>query len=60
LFFLILIIPKEELLLFKELFGKGEFLMVIGVTVPFEKILEDHTYAETGQKNGNLGIKVVA
>jgi len=60
LFFLILIIPKEELLLFKELFGKGEFLMVIGVTVPFEKILEDHTYVETGQKNGNLGIKVVA
>ena len=34
--------------------------MVIGVTVPFEKNLEDHTYVETEQKNRNEGIKVVA
>jgi NADPH:quinone reductase-like Zn-dependent oxidoreductase len=51
-------IKKEDLIFFKELAEKGEFKPVIDRTYNLDQIVEAYKYVETGQKTGNVVIKV--
>jgi NADPH:quinone reductase-like Zn-dependent oxidoreductase len=51
-------ISKEDLIYFKELAENGQFKPVIDSVFNFEDIVGAHRYAESGQKTGNLVVKV--
>lgn len=52
------IITKEQVALFKELAEKGLYKPVIDRYYPIEKIREAFNYVETGQKIGNVVIRI--
>lgn len=51
-------ISKQDLVLFKELAEKGEFKPVIDRSYTLETIIEAYKYVESGQKTGNVIVKV--
>jgi NADPH:quinone reductase-like Zn-dependent oxidoreductase len=52
-------INKEDVNFFKTLYEKGEFKPVIDRYYTLEQIVEAYKYVESGQKTGNVVIKVV-
>lgn len=51
-------ISKQDLVFFKELAEKGEFKPVIDRSFTLETIVEAYKYVESGQKTGNVIVKV--
>lgn len=52
-------ISKDDVLFIKKLIQQGEFKPVIDRTYKMEQILEAYKYVETGQKTGNVVLKIV-
>jgi NADPH:quinone reductase-like Zn-dependent oxidoreductase len=52
-------ITKEDVLFFKNLAETGKFKPVIDRTYKFEEVVEATRYVESGQKTGNVVIKIV-
>jgi D-arabinose 1-dehydrogenase-like Zn-dependent alcohol dehydrogenase len=51
-------ISKEDVIFLKDLAEKGEYKPVIDRYYQLEQIVEAYKYVETGQKTGNVVIKV--
>jgi len=49
---------KKSLLFIKKLLEEGSFKPVIDRTYPLEKIVEAYKYVQTGEKTGNVVIKI--
>ncbi len=52
-------ITKQDLEFLKELFEKGEYKPVIDAVYRLDQIVEAYKYVETGQKTGNVILKIV-
>lgn len=52
-------ISKQDVLFFKELVEKGEFKPVIDRYYTLDQIVEAYKYVESGQKTGNVILKIV-
>jgi NADPH:quinone reductase-like Zn-dependent oxidoreductase len=52
-------ITKEDVIFLKELVQKGEYRPVIDRQYPLDQIVEAYKYVESGQKTGNVVIKIV-
>lgn len=52
-------ITKEDVLFLKELVQKGEFKPVIDRQYKMDQIVEAYKYVESGQKTGNVLLKIV-
>lgn len=52
-------ITKDDVLFLKELFENGEYKTVIDRQYKLEEIVDAYRYVESGQKTGNVIIKVV-
>ncbi len=52
-------ITKEDVLFLKELLEKGEFKPVIDRPHTLDQIVEAYKYVESGQKTGNVVLKIV-
>ncbi|MBC7749514.1 MAG: NAD(P)-dependent alcohol dehydrogenase [Methylotenera sp.] len=52
-------INKEDVIFFKELVEKGEYKPVIDRQYKLEQIVEAYKYVDTGQKTGNVIIKIL-
>lgn len=59
LLFPITSITKQDVIFLKDLFQKGEYKPVIDREYKLEQIVEAYKYVETGQKTGNVVIKIV-
>jgi NADPH:quinone reductase-like Zn-dependent oxidoreductase len=53
------IITKEDVLFLRGLLGKGEFKPVIDRIYTLDQIVEAYKYVESGQKVGNVVLKIV-
>jgi NADPH:quinone reductase-like Zn-dependent oxidoreductase len=51
-------LPKEDVLLIKELMESRDYRPVIDRTYPMEQVVEANTYVETQQKTGNVVLTV--
>jgi NADPH:quinone reductase-like Zn-dependent oxidoreductase len=51
-------ISKQDLIFFKELAEKGEFKPVIDRSYTLETIVDAYKYVESGQKTGNVIVKI--
>ena len=49
---------KEQVLFFKKLIEEGHYRAIIDKVYPFEQIVEAYKYVLTGEKTGNVVIKV--
>lgn len=49
---------KESLLFIKKRIDEGKFEAVIDRTYPLEKIIDAYQYVQTGQKTGNVVVKI--
>lgn len=52
-------ITKKDVIFLKELFEKGEYKPVIDRQYKLEQIVEAYKYVESGQKTGNVILKIV-
>ncbi|MDP1817449.1 MAG: NAD(P)-dependent alcohol dehydrogenase [Leadbetterella sp.] len=52
-------ITKQDVIFFKELVQKGEYKSVIDRIYKLDQIVEAYKYVESGQKTGNVVIKIV-
>ncbi|MFZ4056498.1 MAG: NAD(P)-dependent alcohol dehydrogenase [Ferruginibacter sp.] len=52
-------ITKDDVIFLKELVQKGEYKSVIDRTYKLDQIVEAYKYVETGQKTGNVILKIV-
>lgn len=52
-------ITKNDVVFLKELAEKGEFKPLIDSTYKLDEIVEAYKYVETGQKTGNVVIKII-
>ena len=52
-------ITKQDVIFLKELFQKGEYKPVIDRQYKLDQIVEAYKYVESGQKTGNVVIKIV-
>lgn len=52
-------INKEDVIFFKELVEKGEYTPVIDRKYKLDQIVEAYKYVETGQKTGNVVLKIM-
>lgn len=52
-------ITKEDILFLKELYQKGEYKPLIDRTYTMNQITEAYEYVESGQKTGNVILKIV-
>lgn len=52
-------ISKEDIVFFKNLVQNGAYKPVIDSTYPFNEIVAAYKYVETGQKTGNVVLKIV-
>jgi NADPH:quinone reductase-like Zn-dependent oxidoreductase len=52
-------ISKADLIFIKELAEQGKFKPVIDRTYDLDQIVEAHTYAQSGQKTGNVVVRLV-
>jgi NADPH:quinone reductase-like Zn-dependent oxidoreductase len=52
-------ITKQDVIFFKELVQKGEYKSVIDRTYKLDQIVEAYKYVESGQKTGNVVLKIV-
>ena len=52
-------ITKKDVIFFKELVQKGEYKPVIDRQYKLDQIVEAYKYVESGQKTGNVVIKIV-
>jgi NADPH:quinone reductase-like Zn-dependent oxidoreductase len=59
LLFPIPIITKQDVIFLKEIVEKGEYKSVIDREYKLEQIVEAYKYVESGQKTGNVVIKIV-
>jgi NADPH:quinone reductase-like Zn-dependent oxidoreductase len=53
-------ITKQDVIFLKELVEKGEFKPVIDRKYNLDQIVEAYKYVETGQKTGNVVLKIIA
>jgi NADPH:quinone reductase-like Zn-dependent oxidoreductase len=51
-------ITKEDVLFLRELVEKGAFKPVIDRTYPLDEIVEAYKYVHSGQKTGNVILKI--
>ncbi|HTN07188.1 NAD(P)-dependent alcohol dehydrogenase [Agriterribacter sp.] len=49
---------KEQLVLLKELFEKGDYKAVIDKTFSMNEVVAAHRYVDTGRKKGNVVLKI--
>lgn len=49
---------KEQLVLLKELFEKGDYNAVIDKTFSMNEVVAAHRYVDTGRKKGNVVLKI--
>jgi NADPH:quinone reductase-like Zn-dependent oxidoreductase len=52
-------ITKQDVIFFKELVEKGEYKPVIDREYKLDQIVEAYEYVESGQKTGNIVLKIV-
>ena len=52
-------ITKEDVIFLKELADNGEFKPVIDRYYTMDQIVEAYTYVESGQKTGNVVLRIV-
>jgi len=52
-------VTKQDLIFLKELFQKGEYKPVIDRQYKLDQIAEAYQYVESGQKTGNVVLKIV-
>ncbi len=52
-------ITKEDVIFLKELVQKGEYKSVIDRTYKLDQIVEAYKYVESGQKTGNVVLRIV-
>jgi NADPH:quinone reductase-like Zn-dependent oxidoreductase len=52
-------ITKKDIIFLKELVQKGEYLPVIDKQYKLDQIVEAYKYVESGQKTGNVVIKII-
>ena len=52
-------ITKQDVIFLKELAEKGEYKPVIDRFYPLDQIVDAYKYVESGQKTGNVIIKIV-
>ena len=50
---------QKDILLFKEIIESGKYKAVIDRTYPFDQFLEATKYVESGEKTGNVVLKIV-
>jgi NADPH:quinone reductase-like Zn-dependent oxidoreductase len=50
---------KEDLLLVRELVEAGKYRPVIDRRYPLDEVVEANRYLETGQKTGNVVLRVI-
>ncbi|WP_317899940.1 NAD(P)-dependent alcohol dehydrogenase [Aurantibacillus circumpalustris] len=50
---------QKDILLFKEIIESGKYKAIIDRTYPFDQFLEATRYVESGEKTGNVVLKIV-
>jgi NADPH:quinone reductase-like Zn-dependent oxidoreductase len=51
---------KEDLLLVRKLIGAGTYRPVVDRTYPLDDVVEAARYVESGQKSGNVVLRITA
>jgi NADPH:quinone reductase-like Zn-dependent oxidoreductase len=51
-------VSQDQILFFKKLIEEGHYKAVIDRVYPFEQLVEAYKYVQTGEKTGNVVIKM--